>query len=558
MATLGSACVFDATGLRSPDDNANNSNNANTNANTNTNVNTNTNANTNTNTNQAVCGDGVIEGGEGCDDGDAVGSDGCSGLCQIEIGWVCSGEPSVCNETCGNGATDAGETCDDGNTVNWDGCSAACQLEPGWDCSGASCVPVCGDGLLVGDEACDDGNAGSGDGCDATCEVEPFTACSGAPSRCLCVIYVNHAGVPLPRTGASWDAALATVQEGIEAAPVGCEVWVAQGTYYIYVASLDDSVALQTGVGVHGGFAGHETARADRDPEAYPTVLHGANAALIERVVHVVTAASTTDATLTGVTITGGDARSGRNGGGLYLDNSAVHLSMLRVRANSADLNGGGLYAWQSAVHLTDSVISSNTADEGGGMDLHHQSSAVIDSCRFEGNTASVRGGGLRLFDDAAATVTNTVFANNTATDRFGGAVLNWLNTTATFTNCTFYGNSADDGAGAIRNYQADGCVVHNSILWGNTPNALDDFSTSVTITFSDIQDSGHAGSNNNISTDPLLTPEHALDPLSPCIDTASDGLAPVTDLLGNGRVDIPTLGTPGTLADMGAIEYHP
>ncbi len=36
-------------------------------------------------------------------------------------------EPSVC----GNGALEVGEQCDDGNTVGGDGCDAACQLEPG-------------------------------------------------------------------------------------------------------------------------------------------------------------------------------------------------------------------------------------------------------------------------------------------------------------------------------------------------------------------------------------------------------------------------------------------
>ncbi len=35
---------------------------------------------------------------------------------------------------CGNGALDNGETCDDGNLVAMDGCSAACTTEPGWYC----------------------------------------------------------------------------------------------------------------------------------------------------------------------------------------------------------------------------------------------------------------------------------------------------------------------------------------------------------------------------------------------------------------------------------------
>jgi cysteine-rich repeat protein len=58
---------------------------------------------------------------------------------------------------------DAGEACDDGNAVGGDGCRANCSVE------------VCGDGLLDGAEACDDGNRVAGDACSPTCivEVEP-------------------------------------------------------------------------------------------------------------------------------------------------------------------------------------------------------------------------------------------------------------------------------------------------------------------------------------------------------------------------------------------------
>ncbi len=45
----------------------------------------------------SVCGNGVIESGEQCDDGRAPqGGDGCSLTCQIEVGWECVGQPSVC------------------------------------------------------------------------------------------------------------------------------------------------------------------------------------------------------------------------------------------------------------------------------------------------------------------------------------------------------------------------------------------------------------------------------------------------------------------------------
>lgn len=46
-------------------------------------------------------------------------------------GRVCELEP-----LCGNGFVDSGEACDDGNNVNLDGCSAQCVVEPGAQCSG--------------------------------------------------------------------------------------------------------------------------------------------------------------------------------------------------------------------------------------------------------------------------------------------------------------------------------------------------------------------------------------------------------------------------------------
>ena len=62
---------------------------------------------------------------------------------------------------CGNGALELGEECDDGNTSNADACSSACRILDG-----------CGDGNLDGAEQCDDDNLASGDGCAATCEIE--------------------------------------------------------------------------------------------------------------------------------------------------------------------------------------------------------------------------------------------------------------------------------------------------------------------------------------------------------------------------------------------------
>ena len=75
---------------------------------------------------------------------------------------------------CGDGHLDAGEQCDDGNTSNGDGCSATCTTE-----APPPPPPSCGDGHVDAGEQCDDGNTANGDGCSSTCVCEPT---SGSPT----------------------------------------------------------------------------------------------------------------------------------------------------------------------------------------------------------------------------------------------------------------------------------------------------------------------------------------------------------------------------------------
>ena len=98
-----------------------------------------------------VCGDGVVEPGEQCDDGNLLDGDGCSGNCTLEGLLVC-----------GDGIVQPGEQCDDGNAVNTDLCTTACKLA------------ACGDGFVQkqAGEQCDDGNVVNGDGCSAQCKLE--------------------------------------------------------------------------------------------------------------------------------------------------------------------------------------------------------------------------------------------------------------------------------------------------------------------------------------------------------------------------------------------------
>jgi cysteine-rich repeat protein len=76
--------------------------------------------------------------------------------------------PALGAANCGNGMLDAGEQCDDGDQENCDGCDS--------NCTNSS---VCGNGIQCGAEQCDDGNGMSGDGCEANCTLSPYDLISG-------------------------------------------------------------------------------------------------------------------------------------------------------------------------------------------------------------------------------------------------------------------------------------------------------------------------------------------------------------------------------------------
>ena len=125
-----------------------------------------------------VCGNGVVEPGEECDDGNLTNGDGCDANCTLtrcgngvqSPGEACDdgnqNDRDACKNdctlnVCGDGVVNTGvEACDDGNAIDDDGCSNSCQRT------------ACGDGVVQPSEECDDGNTVSGDGCDANCFIE--------------------------------------------------------------------------------------------------------------------------------------------------------------------------------------------------------------------------------------------------------------------------------------------------------------------------------------------------------------------------------------------------
>ncbi|MBF94599.1 MAG: hypothetical protein CMH58_05495 [Myxococcales bacterium] len=177
---------------------------------------------------EPFCGDGIVDRGEDCDDGNDDPKDLCGNDCRISrcgdgvlgVGEECDDgddDPSdACHECrstfCGDGQLQGGEGCDDGNEVETDACLVNCQPavcgdgvhrldasegEPGYEacddgdddprdqCTNRCQEARCGDGILRADlfpdqpgyEACDDGNDITDDGCEPNCRFSALPRC---------------------------------------------------------------------------------------------------------------------------------------------------------------------------------------------------------------------------------------------------------------------------------------------------------------------------------------------------------------------------------------------
>lgn len=386
----------------------------------------------------AVCGNGVTEPGEECDDG-AANSDT---------------DPDACRTTClhahcGDGVADTGETCDGndfaGSTVNCAdygyvdpvglSCSTGCAFET------STCNAVCGNMVIEPTEECDDGNFDDGDGCHSNCLMEE------------CAVFVNKDPSILIRDGLSWATAHAKVQEGIDdprALEPSCEVWVAQGAYHIYETGPENTVQLRNGVSLYGGFFGNEYKREQRDWETYLTVLDGTqDGSSLNRVYHVVTGANTV---IDGFVITRG-----------------------KTADEYANRFGGGMYNYQDSPIVTNCVFAENSTSPnggyGGGM-FNREGSPVIENCIFFGNWAAA--GGAIYNWGSAATINNSIFINN-----FSNAIQNDQDSSNTvIDNCVFAGNHGAKGAVYGRTATLDNCVFS-----GNFSKGLHIGSGSMTVT---------------------------------------------------------------------------
>jgi len=272
---------------------------------------------------------------------------------------------------------------------------------------------------------------------------------------------VNALNTGRTANGRSWRTAYPTVQQALQRAKAGDEIWVAKGTYK--PTSGTDRTAsfrLKARVGVYAGFAGAETRRDQRDWWSNVTVLSGDLGKAgdnSDNSYHVVVGAD--GAVLDGFAIVDGNGfgsggrrpasgRSrGRSGGG-----GQTHTTPQNVMSGPSYGQGAGMVNYQCAPTVRNCAFRNNRAFKGGGM-------YNMVSKRFPPG----RGGRA----EPAPKIVNCTFISNYALGR-GGAVSNDLGTHPTFTSCTFFSNVCDGKGGAM--YNDFGCspTVTNCLFAGN------------------------------------------------------------------------------------------
>jgi hypothetical protein len=310
--------------------------------------------------------------------------------------------------------------------------------------------------------------------------------------------YVND-NIPFSGDGQSWPAAFKTVQEAVDAAIRGEEIWVKASTY-----SLSAPILLQNkrGLSVFGGFAGDETERNQRNWHVYPTTLDGQGSVPC-----------------------------------LLVGGTGVTFDGFIITHCHGDMGGGALVAGSTT--FANNEFINNTADLGGAVYNYGAGARVtFENCAFFGNSATQGGA---VYNEEAYFDTTRVEI--------------W--------NCTFSGNVATTSAGAIANGPGIILVVGNSILWGDkegtSASEIVNDRGAVTVGYSDIQ-GGHPGTGN-LDADPQFVDAAggilSLKPASPCIDKVADNVfIGALDLDHNPRLMDGDGG--GAIVDMGAYEYDP
>ncbi len=361
--------------------------------------------------------------------------------------------------------------------------------------------------------------------------IQPFAggrlpAAQAAPAAG--VIYVDRDATGA-NNGSSWANAYTHLQDALDAAASGDEIWIAEGVYVpTNAADRTATFQLEDGVALYGGFAGTETARAQRNWETHVTVLSGdlgrddvtdANGVVTDvanivgdNAYHVVTSARLNEtAVLDGFTITAGNAdvisTSDYSGGGMYnYGNSSPTVTNVTFSANSASHYGGGMYNSGSPT-LMNVTFNANSADHGGGVYNYSGSSPTLTDVSFNANSAYHDGGGVYNYK-SSPTLANVSFSANIAD--YGGGMFNQISSPA-LTNASFSGNDANFGGGMYNSNDSSPALTKvtfsaNSADYGGGMYNYNNSNPTLSNATFDANSADYGGGMDNDGSNPTLT----------------------------------------------------
>jgi len=349
---------------------------------------------------------------------------------------------------------------------------------------------------------CDDGNSNT----ENDVQIDDCNCC-GTPIAGQ-VIYVDGEATGVA-DGTSWADAYTDLQEAMQTAQAGQEIWLADGVYLpTQDGDRDVYFNLPSGVDLYGGFNGSEMNICQRDFKETRSVLSGdllqddkvdvVNIVPLELLFtgteensHYVLRNSqvTDDIKIDGIAISGGVADGSNTAGGggfLFVNDNDATLEMnnvLVVHNQGAGLGGAGRINTRSATTFTvkmnrvvflQNQVSGPGLSKGGGLYAAGFDGGLVDldvsNCIFAQNFSENRGGAVNTDDNVRSNYTNTIFAGNKASD--GGAIFeNGGGNEVLHTNNTFYINFAEETGGAIVNFtdfSANTIDLRNSIFFGN------------------------------------------------------------------------------------------
>jgi hypothetical protein len=227
-------------------------------------------------------------------------------------------------------------------------------------------------------------------------------------------------------------------------------------------AASGDTIDLASGTYEDSDYSDDTSVTIAAEPDAFPTLV-GTDSGTV------LTVGSSASTTVTGVTVSGGEAQGISNSGTLTLDSSTV------TNNNPDGGNGGGIYDSPTGTLTIDGcTISDNSADNGGGIyednnnNLSPGPTVTIEGSDIEDNSTTGSGGGIyNIF--GSLQITNSTIDDNYA-DGTGGGMLS--DGVVYLDSSTVSDNDAEGGGGGLTG--GFGWIVDSTFAY-NTSTASSD-----------------------------------------------------------------------------------